>query len=394
MKKAATIILIVLAIIALFADFIANDAPIVFKTDEQWTFPIFINYQEQINGVEIPTTDWSVEDADFIIRTLIPYSPSTNSDLEKLSPLEKQPVESWQWRHWMGTDKRGRDVAAGMVHGTRTAFMVGGFSMLIAGLIGILLGGLAGFFGDDRFRWPRVAVLFYPLAVIMGFLYGFYIRRYAFVHQNIFGWLFQAFIGLAIVALFILLSFGILRLLENFAPKWFTQPVKIPLDTLILRLIELFNAIPALLFILTFAALFKKASFVSIIIIIGLVFWTRVARLIRSELLVIRELPYIEALRALGLSEWRILFRHAIPNGLPPVLVVIAFGMASAILAEAALSFLQISETNEMMSWGGILQLSRGRTEEWWLAFFPGVAIFIVVTCLNSIGDALSSHSR
>jgi peptide/nickel transport system permease protein len=100
-------------------------------------------------------------------------------------------------------------------------------------------------------------------------------------------------------------------------------------------------------------------------------------------------LEYVEAARAMGLSEWRILFRHALPNGLAPVLVAIAFGMANTVLLEAFLSFLGIGLPPESASWGNVLQNARSYPQAWWVALFPGLGIFITITIFNLIGEGV-----
>ena len=145
---------------------------------------------------------------------------------------------------------------------------------------------------------------------------------------------------------------------------------------MISRIIEIFTAVPSIIFILAFAAVMDHASVFNIMIIIGLITWTGIARFIRGELLRIRSLSYIEAARALGFSQWRIMFRHAIPNGLSSVLIAIAFGIAAAILVEATLSFLNISNLGDAQTWGGILNKSKGRSLDWvascrsWFCYF------------------------
>ena len=125
-------------------------------------------------------------------------------------------------------------------------------------------------------------------------------------------------------------------------------------------------------------------------VIIGLIGWTGIAKFIRAELLRIRKLGYVESAQAFGYSELRIILRHAIPNALTPVLIAIAFGIASAILTEASLSFLGIGVPPDHVTWGYLLQLSRSHFQAWWLAIFPGIAIFLTVTIFNVLGESLT----
>ena len=124
--------------------------------------------------------------------------------------------------------------------------------------------------------------------------------------------------------------------------------------------------------------------------IIGFTSWTGIARFIRAEMLRIRSLEYIEAAHALGFSEWRVIMRHAIPNALSPVMITIAFGIAAAILIESTLSFLGVGVSPETVTWGSLLAAARQSSSAWWLAVFPGCAIFITVTIFNLIGEGLT----
>ena len=125
-------------------------------------------------------------------------------------------------------------------------------------------------------------------------------------------------------------------------------------------------------------------------IAIGLTGWTGVARLIRGEFLKIRQVAYVEAEKALGARDLRIIFRHILPNALAPTLVVATFGIADAILIESALSFLGFGVPPPTASWGDILSQSRSYIDfAWWLASFPGAAIFITVTIYNLVGEGI-----
>jgi peptide/nickel transport system permease protein len=167
------------------------------------------------------------------------------------------------------------------------------------------------------------------------------------------------------------------------------RQVSIPVDMVISRLIEIKLSIPTLFLIISIIAIAKPSVFL-VMVIIGFTTWTGIARFIRGELLRIRRLEYIEAAKALGFSEARILFRHAIPNALSPVLIAVAFGIASAILIEATLSFLGIGVPPETMTWGSLLSSARSHPSAWWLAIVPGFAIFITVTIYNLVGEGLT----
>ena len=157
-----------------------------------------------------------------------------------------------------------------------------------------------------------------------------------------------------------------------------------------MRLIEIMNSIPALILLLAILPILEKESILYVMVIIGLIAWTGIARFIRAELLRVRQLGYIEAAQSMGFGELRILLRHAIPNALTPVLITIAFGIAGAILLEAYLSFLGIGVAAEEVTWGKMLNESRRYIKAWWLAVFPGMGIFVAVAIFNLIGEGLT----
>lgn len=382
-------ILCFLLFIAVFADFIANDKPIYCRIQGQTYFPILKAYGIKsglAKGDEAYfRREWQNEAYEAVIFPPIAYNPQqSDTPNSYVSPFGKQAVPSWRFRHWMGTDGIGRDIAAMMVHGTRTAMLVSVISMGIATLIGLLLGSLAGFFGDERLRVSTPRLLLNLIALAAGIFYGFGVRSFA--------------IGEGALATELIKSTSILiagLLIANLIAGWmekrfkFSDSIAIPADMLVNRTIEILYAIPTLVLLLSAAALIQKPSILYIMAIIGVLRWTGIARYIRSELLKIRSLEYVEAARAMGLSEWRILFRHALPNGLAPVLVAIAFGMANTVLLEAFLSFLGIGLPPESASWGNVLQNARSYPQAWWVALFPGLGIFITITIFNLIGEGV-----
>jgi peptide/nickel transport system permease protein len=159
-------------------------------------------------------------------------------------------------------------------------------------------------------------------------------------------------------------------------------------DIIGMRLVEIFEAIPTLFLLLTFVAFFGRSIYM-MMIIIGITSWSGYARYVRAEFLKLREQDFVLAAVACGLPLRSILFRHMLPNGLAPLLVAASFGVASAILAEATLSFLGLGLVDDP-SWGQMLnQAVQSSTFNWWLAVFPGGAIFLTVFAYNLIGEAL-----
>ena len=160
-------------------------------------------------------------------------------------------------------------------------------------------------------------------------------------------------------------------------------------DLVLSRLIEVVLCFPVLFLLLALAA-FLPPSPATIILAIGLTTWPGDARYARAEVLRARDLDYTRAARVAGASTPRILVRHLLPNALPPLLVSAAFGVAWAILAEAALSFLGVGLPPPAASWGGILSTARAYIEEgWWMALFPGLALFLTVGAYNLLAEGL-----
>jgi ABC-type dipeptide/oligopeptide/nickel transport system permease subunit len=158
-------------------------------------------------------------------------------------------------------------------------------------------------------------------------------------------------------------------------------------DLVIMRIIEIVLSVPGLFLILTIIALFDQRSIFMIMIAIGIVGWTGIARLVRGEFIRERGKDYVAAARSLGLSGPRILFRHIMPNAVAPVIVSATFGVAAAIIVESTLSFLGLGDTN-VPSWGQMLNVGR-ENQEWHMIAASGLAIFVTVTLLNLVGDGL-----
>jgi peptide/nickel transport system permease protein len=159
-------------------------------------------------------------------------------------------------------------------------------------------------------------------------------------------------------------------------------------DIIGMRLVEIFEAIPTLFLLLSFVAFFGRSIYM-MMVIIGITAWSGYARYVRAEFLKLRQQDFVQAAIASGLPLRSILFRHMLPNGLAPLLVATSFGVASAILAEATLSFLGLGLVDDP-SWGQLLnQAVQSSTFNWWLAVFPGGAIFMTVFAYNLFGESL-----
>ena len=295
----------VFVFLALFADFIANDKPYYTQYQGRSYFPIFRSYLVGIKLGKWPTELLNVEFTKLAgARSIFPPIPYRPSNINLLEPLEPP-----SGRHWFGTDKLGRDVMAGMIHGSRISLSIGFVAVGIAVVIGVVLGAFAGYFGS-----------------------------------------------------------------------W--------VDLMISRLFEVMLSIPTFFLLITIAALLPPSIFLTMFII-GATSWVGIARFTRNEFLKIRNLDYVTAAIALGVTDRKVMFKHILPNALAPVIVSVVLGIAGAILVESSLSFLGIGVPAELVTWGSILQEASTTTYAWWLAVFPGFAIFITVLAYYLVGEGL-----
>ena len=131
-----------------------------------------------------------------------------------------------------------------------------------------------------------------------------------------------------------------------------------------------------------------------VIFIIALVRWPSVTRYLRAEVLKIKEMQFVQSAQGIGLSDWKIFKDNILPLAASPVIVASALGFAYAVLAESTLSFLGIGVPAEVVTWGSLLTEARRNFSSWWLAFFPGLMIYLVILLFNSIGDRLDDYVR
>ena len=162
------------------------------------------------------------------------------------------------------------------------------------------------------------------------------------------------------------------------------------LDEIIMRFVDLMMCFPTFFLILAVIA-FLEPSIWNIMVVIGLTSWMGISRLVRAEFLSIKSKEFVMAAKAQGLSNYRIIFSHILPNALAPVYVVATLGIGGAILTESALSFLGIGVQPPTPSWGNILIQAKDNIEiAWWLSLYPGIAIFLTVMGYILLGEGLS----
>jgi peptide/nickel transport system permease protein len=160
-------------------------------------------------------------------------------------------------------------------------------------------------------------------------------------------------------------------------------------DAVIMRFVDIMLCFPTFFLILAVIA-FLEPSIWIIMIVIGLTGWMGVTRLVRADFMSLKERDFVQAARAIGAGDLRIIFRHILPNAMASVLVTATLGIAGAILTESALSFLGIGVQPPTPSWGNILTAGKDNIDiAWWLSFYPGLAILITVLGYNLLGEGI-----
>jgi len=191
-------------------------------------------------------------------------------------------------------------------------------------------------------------------------------------------------LSVGIISQAIALTLGIaLGLIAGYYGRW--------IDETVMRLADVTLAFPTLLLLIAMVAALQPSLSV-VFITIGLVGWAAMARLVRGQVLVVRQLEYVHASRALGANDWRIVLRHVLPGVVAPVVIAGTLGVAGAIMAESSLSFLGLGVQPPTPSWGSMIADGRDLYQlrhSPWTSVFPGIAIALAVLGFNLLGDAL-----
>lgn len=234
-------------------------------------------------------------------RQIAPYEPLQQDIVNRL--------QGPRLNHWFGTDQLGRDILSRVLYGGRLSLPAGLMVVVVAGIVGTVVGALAGFIGG-----------------------------------------------------------------------WF--------DELIMRLTEVFMAFPTIILAMAVAAALGP-SLVNAITAMVVVWWPNYARVVRSLVIGVKSQEYVEAARALGVPEGRILWRTVLPNCLAPAVVLATIDLGNAILVFAGLSFLGLGPEPSSPEWGRMVADGIQYFDQWWMSAFPGLAIFTVVMGFNFIGDGI-----
>lgn len=369
--KLAVGFMVVMLFFAVAGRFLANDVPI-YVTHHKWTgFPVL----EKSSYLSFKQ-DYANPKVQFQIKTPIPYA-ATSIDYTNglVGPF------NWKYgnRHLLGTDSYNRDVMAGLIYGSRVALLVGILSNLIALLIGIFLGSLSGYFGNNGVLIGRNYLLsFIFLEIILLYL----ILSNSFIEFYIPSFGFR-------MAIFLVFTYLL-------AYKLFRQRgklVRVPIDIIITKLLEVFQSIPGLMLLLGISAVVGTMSLLKLTFLVALLRWPAITRLVRAEVMKLKQNSFIETAKSLGIGDFRVIYRHIFPNIFNQLMVAFAFGVASSILMEAALSFLGLGLPPDQITWGLLLSQARTNPAAWWLALFPGLMISLIILSCYVIGNYLWGSS-
>ncbi|MEW6600200.1 MAG: ABC transporter permease [Nitrospirota bacterium] len=302
--------------------------------------------------------------------------------LKPFSPVDTEMIKPGDWplfgKYLLGTDDLGRDIFARMMQGAWVSLTVGFVAVGIAVLIGILMGGIAGYYGAYKIKFMHVLFLIAFFCSLVFLASG---QR-----------------GLAVDSTLLALLFLVISFIYNYSPPKGNRSAgtlsflffdTFTIDTLIMRFVDIMLCFPSFFLILTVVAILP-ASIYNIMIVIGLTGWMGTTRFVRAEFLSLREQDFVSAARVMGIPDVSIIFRHMIPNAVAPVLVSATIGIADAILTEAGLSFLGFGVPPPHATWGNIL--SDGKRflfDAPWLTYIPGLSILVVVLSFNLFGEGL-----
>jgi microcin C transport system permease protein len=307
------LIFCVLFVLSLGAELISNDKPLVARHHGQWYVPIVHNVPETHFGGDFETpTDYLdpfirqqfAQPGNFALYPLNPYHHSTINYFAK-EPNPAAPSAD----NWLGTDDRGRDVAARLLYGFRISVLFALALTFIGVLLGVITGAIQGFFGGKTDLW------------------------------------FQ-------------------------------------------RFIEIWGSMPELYLLIIFSAMFDP-SVALLLILLSLFGWMGLSDYVRAEFLRNRQLDYVRAARAMGLSSGQIIWRHILPNSLTPVVTFLPFRMSAAILALTSLDFLGLGVPPGTPSLGELLAQGKNNIDAWWISLSTFAVLVITLLLLTFMGDAL-----
>lgn len=310
--KASLFILMMIFLLSIFAEFIANDKPIVLKYDNEYFFPIFKVYTDARFGGDFPTEAnykdefirKNIEADGFMIMPIIEFSYNT-VDYELNEPFPAAPSS----RHWLGTDEEGRDIVARLLYGIRLSFAFACLLTLLSSVLGIFIGAIQGYFGGK-------------------------------------------------------------------------------IDIVMQRIIEIWESMPQMFILIIVASVFVP-TFWTLLFILLLFSWTELTGMVRAEFLRARNFEYVKAAKAIGVSNFRIIWRHILPNALVATITFVPFILAGAIVALTALDFLGLGLGHEYPSLGDLVRQGKDNLQAPWIGLSIFFVLSLLLTALIFVGEGV-----
>ncbi|MCX7821619.1 MAG: ABC transporter permease subunit [Brevinematales bacterium] len=308
------ILILGLYFFSLFADFIANDKPVILKYNGKLYFPIFTFYSGDHFGYSatdiidykkfVKSEKFLENKKNFAIFPPIPYSP-----YESIENLPSNPPSPPTFRNLLGTDDRGRDILTRIIYGFRISFSFALLITFVSISVGVFIGALQGYIG-----------------------------------------------------------------------KWF--------DLTFQRIIEIISALPFLYIVIILGSSIGNSIFM-LIIVFSFFDWIGISYYIRAEFYKIKEMPFVESARAIGVSDFKIMFNHILPNALTPVITFLPFDLIGAIFSLSALDFLGFGLPAPTPSIGELLRQGMANLSSYWLSIFPALFLFLILLLIAFVGEGI-----
>lgn len=358
-------------LIVSFPGWFAGEMPLIYRNSKgELSFNLFKSNSVSgnrafLNGEEI------------IISPPVPFHP-TRANLEEGRFIRPLGYGTSGKIHWLGTDHLGRDVLAGIVWGARNSLLVAILAGITAFLISFVTGSAAGYFGDTGFRTGRYGLACFLLAALSFLIF--------------FQWHFN---GVGGYWQWGILSAGTGFCLSVFLFRQKRASYTIAIDKYLSSFINIFDSVPALIIAIVFFLSYPGVNILNLSAIIGILKIPTFYRIVRSEIRRVKNKPYVLAARVSGKTGGNLLVREMLPNILPALTVHGLYTIASVIIIESTISFLNLGGVNPgYISWGKQLSLSRNYIGEWWLAVFPGLCIFLTIITLRRWAKKIATTSN
>ncbi len=373
-KNWAIAYMIFLLIVALIGPIFTSNAPLKVTIDDETIYPALRLYMHD-SGLRSYPSEWRTIDWKKIEngkQNLISWD-ATYIDLTAING-----VPPGKKGHLLGADLFGKDVAAGLIAGTRVSLLVAFIATLFGLLLAFLLTFLTTYFGNQRIKLTLLQILFLSIFSCAIWFYLFV----AFPQSNVSAvtTLFTAVAGISLI-------FWLTPKIASKKTSSSTLSIPIPMDEIGLKFYEIFQSIPKLILLLVVIGMIQAkgtgSSLVSLGLLMGALIWPVFYRYLRLEIQREKSTDFFESLKNLGFGDLRMTLFHLFPKAFRSIIVPTIFVFSSVILLESTLSFLGLGLSDEYVSWGKILAQARLRLDAWWLAIFPGILIFLTLYALN-----------